>query len=286
MHLVTDRAADLTPAQLEGLDVHFVPMTITLEGKSYSGGIDLQPAEFYALLEQTESFPVTSQPSAGEFAELYHSLAQTDPEILSIHIAAGLSGTINAARAGAAMVPEANVTIFDSLTLSCPLGWMVQAAGRAIQLGWEKKRILDQLQKIQASSQGLFTLNSLKYLIHGGRISHMKGLLASVLNIKPIIGPDKQTGTYHLFAQEFSMNRALNRIPDIAARMFPEKRLRVQLFHGQNSQGVEFLRQTMNRRFEALFEPDAVIAPVLGAHTGPSITGLAVGDLEAFDGLV
>jgi fatty acid kinase fatty acid binding subunit len=286
MQLVTDRAADLTPAQIEGLDIHIMPLTITLDGISYTSGIDLQPAEFYALLEKTGSFPVTSQPSAGEFAELYRRLAQNDPDILSIHVASGLSGTINAARAGAAMVPEANITIFDSLTLSCPLGWMVEAAGRAIQQGWEKDRILNQLRKIHEHTQGLFTLSNLQYLIHGGRISHMKGLVASVLNIKPIIGPDKDTGAYHLFAQEFSMSRALNRIPEIVAKLLPEKRLRVQLLHGQNPQAVETLRKAMDRKFECLFEPDAVIAPVLGAHTGPSVVGLAVGDPEAFGGLM
>jgi len=287
MKIVTDSAADLAPEQIEGLEIYTVPLSISLDGKTYLSGVDLQPAGFYALLNQTEGYPTTSQPSAGDFAALYRQLAQTDPEILSIHISSGLSGTLAAAQAGAAMVPEAKVTFFDSMTLSCPLGWMVQAAARAVQAKWSKESILDQLQKISTQTQGLFTLDSLRYLIHGGRISHIKGLMASVLKIRPIIGPEKQNGTYTSFAQEVTMNRALNRIPDVVARLFSEThRMRVQLLHGQNLQGVEVLRQAISRKFDCVFEPVAVIAPVLGAHTGPSVVGCAVGDPQAFGGLI
>lgn len=286
MQLVTDSAADLSPQQVEELGCHIMPLAISLDGRLYQSGIDLQPAEFYALLANTESFPSTSQPSAGDFAQLYRRLAQHDPDILSIHISSGLSGTLNAARLGAEMVPEARVTFFDSLTLSCPLGWMVEAAGRLLHAGWSVERILERLRLIQVHTQGYFTLNSLRYLVHGGRISHLKGLMASMLKIRPIIGPEKEHGTYFSFGQEITLNRALHRIPEIVAKKFaPGSPLRVQLLHGQNPEGVETLRQAMSSKFDCVFDPVAVVAPVLGAHTGPSIVGLAVGDPQVFAGL-
>jgi fatty acid kinase fatty acid binding subunit len=263
-----------------------MPLTISLDGRVYQSGIDLQPADFYALLGSTESFPTTSQPSAGDFADVYRRLAQDDPDILSIHISSGLSGTLNAARLGADLVPEARVTFFDSMTLSCPLGWMVEAAGRLIHAGWTIDAILERLSLIQARTQGYFTLNSLRYLVHGGRISHLKGLMASMLKIRPIIGPEKEHGTYFSFAQEVTLNRALHRIPEIVAKKFaPGSPLRVQLLHGQNPEGVELLRQAISSKFDCAFDPIAVVAPVLGAHTGPSIVGLAVGDPQVFAGL-
>jgi DegV family protein with EDD domain len=287
MQLVTDSAADLTPEQLAELEIHIVPLTVSLDGRTYSSGVDLEPTQFYAMLEQTESFPTTSQPSAGDFAALYRRLAQTDPEILSIHISSGLSGTLAAAQAGANLVPEANVIFFDSLTLSAPLGWLVQVAGRAIQAKWDTSRILDQLHKMQARTQGYFTLNNLKYLVHGGRISHIKGLMAAMLKIRPIIGPEKEHGTYVSLAQDITINRALNRIPEVVARTFSEGHpLRVQLLHGQNLEGVEILRQAISRKFDCTFDPVAVISPALGAHTGPSVVGLAAGDPEVFGGLL
>ena len=93
--------------------------------------------------------PVTSQPSAGEFADLYRQLAKKDPEILSIHISSGLSGTSASARAGAEeMVPEAKVTVVDTLTLSVPAGWQVEAAARAAKAGWSMEKITERLAKL------------------------------------------------------------------------------------------------------------------------------------------
>jgi DegV family protein with EDD domain len=286
MQIVTDRGADLVPSQMEGLNINFAPLRITLDGVTYASGVDLQSDRFYEMLSETESFPTTSQPSAGDFADLYRRLAQTDPEILSIHISSGLSGTLNSAHAGALMVPEAHVTFFDSMTLSAPLGWHVQAAARAVRAGWSLDRILPMLESIRAQTEGMFTLSTLKYLIHGGRISHMKGLLASLLNIKPVIGVEKEHGTYTTYGQEVTLKRAIGKMVDVVAGIYSQAgHLRVQLLHGNNPESVEFLREKMISMFDCVFDPVTSIAPVLGAHTGPGMVGLSVGPLALFQDL-
>ncbi len=283
MQIVTDRGADLAPEQLQGLDIQFAPLRITLEEKTYSSGVDLQPNEFYTMLEQTDSYPTTSQPSAGEFAELYRALAKKESDILSIHISSGLSGTLNAAQAGAQMVPEAHVTFFDTMTLSVPEGWHVEAAARALKAGWPLPRILALLEKIRAQSEGLYTLNTLKYLIHGGRISHLKGLLASVLNIKPIIGVGKEDGKYVTLGQEVTMKRAIHKVAAVLERWYPHGTpLRVQLLHGNNPDAVEQLRHHVSQLYQCHFEPVTAIAPVLGAHTGPGLVGMAAAPQSLF----
>ena len=99
------------------------------------------------------------------------------------------------------MVPEAKVTILDSKTLSGPFGWQVQAAALGVKAGWVLGDILKLVDQIRENQQTLFTLGDLKYLIHGGRISHLKGLLASVLNLKPVIGVAKDDGKYYNWGQ-------------------------------------------------------------------------------------
>ena len=141
MNILTDAGADLTPAQSQGLTFQSVPLTFTLDGKTYRSGIDIGPEAFYELLAGTQSFPSTSQPSPGEFADAYRRLIATgDRDVLSIHISSGLSGTLNAARLGAQEVPEANVTFVDTLTLSGAEGWVVEAAGRMNLAGWPLSR--------------------------------------------------------------------------------------------------------------------------------------------------
>ena len=285
MQIVTDSGTDLflPPEQLDGLEIHVVPLTVTLESKSYREGVDIQADAFYRLLAATDSFPVTSQPSAGEFAETYQRLAATDPDILSIHMSSGLSGTINAARAGAAMVPEANITIVDTKTLSAAAGWQVEAAARGVRAGMSKEQILALMEKIGSASDSLYTLKELKYLIHGGRISHMKGLIASVLNIKPLIGVEKEGGTYVQLGQARSFKRAVKGLVDlIANRHPPGSALRVQVLHSHNLEGATMLREEVDQRFDCHWLPLGPISLVLGAHTGPSMVGVAYAPLAVF----
>jgi len=286
MQIVTDSGTDLclSPEQVTELGIHIVPLIVTLEGESYREGVDIQPDEFYRLLAATDSLPVTSQPSAGDFAETYRQLAATDPDILSIHMTSGLSGTFNSAVAGAALVPKANITIVDTKTLSAAAGWQVEAAARAAKAGWPKEQILALMKRIGAASESMYTLKELKYLIHGGRISHMKGLIASVLNIKPLIGVEKVNGTYVQLGQVRTFKGAVKGLVDLMAHQHePGSALRVQVLHSYNPEGAAMLRELVDQRFDCTWLPVGPMSLVLGAHTGPSMVGIAYASLATFD---
>lgn len=276
MIVMTDRGADLAPQQLEGLEVHFTPLTITLDGRSYISGVDIQPQEFYALLAASEGMPTTSLPSPGEFMALYRELAKQDPEILSVHISSGLSGTYQTAVEAAKQVPEARITVIDSFTLSGAEGWQVEAAARAAKAGWSVDQIRSLLDQVRAATETVYTLPELKYLIHGGRISHIKGLLASLLNIKPIIGVSKQDGKYFQRDRARSFSGAVAKLVSVVARDHaPGTPLRVQVMHANNPEGAEQLHGLLDKEFQCDWLPISSIAPVLGAHTGPGLVGVA-----------
>ena len=285
MKIVTDSGADLifTPQKLKEIDVEIVPLVVTLDDKSYREGIDIDPEKFYDLLSKTEGLPVTSQPSAGDFAEVYRRLAKSDPEILSIHISSGLSGTFNAAKAGAEMVPEAKVTLFDAKTLSAAVGWMIEAASREIKVGWAMDKILGMLERIRQGTDSIYTLKELKYLISGGRISHMKGLIASLLNIKPMIGVEKVNGTYEQLGQQRTFNKALDGLANHITKTHPAgSKLRVQALYSNNKEGAEILREKIDKMFDCSWLPLGPMSLVLGAHTGPSMVGVAYASQDVF----
>ncbi len=278
MQIVTDSGVDfsLTAEERAALNIHVVPLVVTLGGKSYREDIDIQREEFYPLLAASHTMPTTSQPAVGEFAQLYHRLAQTNPDILSIHISSGLSGTLNSAHAAAQSVPEAQVTFVDTKTLSAASGWMVEAAARAARAGWSKERILSLLECISHESDSVYTLQELKYLIHGGRISHMKGLIASVLNIKPLISIEKVHGTYIQVGQSRSFNGAIKGLVDVMARKHsPGSALRTQVMHSFNPEGAAMLREWVAERFRCTWLPTGMLSLVLGAHVGPSMVAVA-----------
>lgn len=285
MQIVTDRGCDLSTQQLQELPpIHSIPMKLTLDGKTYSSGEDLTSEEFYRLLDETGAYPTTSQPGTGDFVELYRRLAQDDPQILSIHISSGLSGTLNSARVAAEMVPEAQITIWDTMTLSAPEGWQVEAAGRALKAGWDLNSTLELMEKVRRMTTGFFTLDTLKYLIHGGRISHLKGLLASLLNIRPVISVSKEDGRYVTMAQERTFRRAIQRMAQEVIKMYPQsKKLRLQLIHAYNPTGIEMLREAMENLVQCEWLPPVTVGPILGAHTGSTLVGICAAPAELAD---
>lgn len=283
MQILTDRGADLDPDVVKEYDINFASLRIMLDGKVYESGADIDGFEFYKMLGRTNSFPTTSQPSVGEFQELYEKLAQKDPDIFSIHISSGLSGTFNSAKAGAALVNNANITLWDTMTLSCPEGWQVETAAKMFRKGRSIQEVQERLKAIQAETRGIFTLDDLRYLIHGGRISHIQGLVASLLNIKPIIGVDKVTGKYFQLGRFISMNRAIQGIVKLIREWHGDNEpLRIQLLHGDNLSAVEKLKEYLSEAFDCEFDKTLPIAAVLGAHTGPTMVGLSVGPRRLF----
>lgn len=287
MHILTDAGADLTPEQTKGLEIRSVPLTFALDGRTYRSGIDIGPDAFYELLAGTKSFPVTSQPAPGDFAALYRELiADGDREILSIHISSGLSGTLNAARLGAADVPEANVTFVDTLSLSAAEGWEVEAAARMNQAGWPLERILPVLERIRQVTETYFTLETLRYLRHGGRISHLQALVGQILDLKPIIGVEKARGTYVTHGRERSLKRAIAKLADVVAERFgTDQPMRLQVLNAHHLAGAAQLVALLEQRFNAHMLPTGAIAPVLGAHTGPGLVGVCAAPLSVFDGI-
>ena len=286
MQIVTDSGTDvsLTPEQAAELNVHVVPLVVTLDGKSYREGVDIKPEDFYPILIESGNLPITSQPSAGEFADLYRLLAAKDPDILSIHMTSGLSGTYNSALAGAEMVPEANVTHLDTKTLSAAAGWVVEAAARAAKAGWAKDKILDLAQRIGDACDSIYTLDELKYLIHGGRISHMKGIIASLINIKPMIGVEKVNGTYEQLGQVRTFKGALKGLVKVMGRKHePGSELHVQVLHSNNPEGASLLREQIDKTYKCNWLPTGPMSLVLGAHTGPSMVGVGYGSKSAFE---
>jgi DegV family protein with EDD domain len=276
----------LPPELMPEIPIHVVPHTITLDGKSYRSREDVQSDELQKMLMETPSFPVTSQPSAGDFAEMYRKLAIADPDILSIQMSSGLSGTYNAARLGAEMVPEANITVVDTKTLCAALGWQVAAAARALKAGWSLEKIVALIHRIGDATESMYTLDELKYLIHGGRISHMKGLLASMLKIRPLIGVEKVGGTYSQLGMARTFEKALHGLVDNMLKHHKAgSALRVQVLHSYNHAGAEVLRGLIEPVFKCTWMPVHYMSPALAAHTGPSMVGVAFAAADVFDNL-
>ncbi|WP_096202568.1 DegV family protein [Bacillus sp. FJAT-45350] len=183
--IVTDSTVDLPQEIINQFGITVVPLTITIDGTSYLDQVELGSHEFIAKLKASKELPKTSQPSAGSFAEVYEKLGEDGSEILSIHITEGMSGTASSARAAAEMV-EADVTVVNSRFISFACAFQVLEAAKMAENGSTMEEIVARLDEIRSNTTLYIMVDTLEYLIKGGRIGKMQALLGSLLKIKPV----------------------------------------------------------------------------------------------------
>lgn len=285
MKIVTDCAADMTAEELGELGITQAPLFIQFpEGEVNSA--DISADDFYNRLEALRpQIPTTAQPSSGIFAELYRNLAQTERNILSIHISSGLSGTINSARGGGEQAAdEANVSFWDTLTLSGGERFQVLAAALGAKAGWALHTIQERLAKIREKTEVIYTLDTLEYLARGGRIGRVKALAGALLNLKPIIRVDTD-GKYSTVKTERTIGKSINAIADHLAEKYGNSPLWVTILHGRFAEKAELLAENLKGRLNIAKLEVMRISPVLGVHTGPGIVGAAVVPMELMNDL-
>ena len=286
MKIVTDCAADMSAEELEELGVTQAPLFIQFpEGEVNSA--ELSADEFYDRLEAMRPvIPTTAQPSGGIFAELYHRIAQVEKNILSIHISSGLSGTINSARAGGEQVEsEANVSYWDTLTLSGGERFQVVAAALAARANWAMQSIQERLEKIREETEVIYTLDTLDYLARGGRIGRVKALAGAILNLKPIIRVDSD-GKYSTVGTGRTLGKSINAITEHLQQKYAQTPVWVTVLHGRFAEKAEILANELKTKLNiGRFEIHR-ISPVLGVHTGPGIVGAAVVPMELMEDLL
>jgi len=286
MKIVTDCAADMSAEELEELGVTQAPLFIQFpEGEVNSA--ELSADEFYNRLEAMRPvIPTTAQPSGGIFAELYHRIARVEKNILSIHISSGLSGTINSARAGGEQVEsEANVSYWDTLTLSGGERFQVVAAALAARANWAMQSIQERLEKIREETEVIYTLDTLDYLARGGRIGRVKALAGAILNLKPIIRVASD-GKYSTVGTGRTLGKSINAITEHLQQKYAQTPLWVTVLHGRFAEKAEILANELKTKLNiGRFEIHR-ISPVLGVHTGPGIVGAAVVPMELMEDLL
>jgi DegV family protein with EDD domain len=286
MIILTDSAADLTWEDIEAHGFRVAPLTINFpEGQIQSEKIT--PDEFYNRLKSmAPEIPTTSQPSSGTFSQLYREISSSDPQILSIHISSGLSGTVESARMGAQGLVGPDITHVDTLTLSGGERYQVLAAALAVKAKWEKKAILERLDRIRAATEVVFTLETLEYLARGGRIGRIQALAGSLLKIKPVIHVDKKDGKYNSAGRARTISQALESIAShLLGTYGASTPLWVTVMHGQFFEQADALGALLRKKLNVAKHEVLRVSPVLGVHTGPGVVGAAVVPISAFEGL-
>jgi len=271
---VTDSTSDLNHEEIEKYNVHVLPLKIVYSDREYTDRIDITPDEVYSNMKV--EVPTTSLPSMEEIDRLFVKLKKEGyTHVIAVTISTGLSGTYNSVRLVSENHPELKFEIFDSLALSLGAGAIVLECGQMINSGKSFEEIVKELPKIRDKIKIYYVLDTLKYLIKGGRIGRVSGSIGEILNLKPIISINKE-GIYYNYTKVRGRKQSISKILDIIRETLEEKRAKIWVLHGgAREEAQELYKKVLNL-------PNIIelglsdISPVAGVHTGPGLIGVTI----------
>lgn len=268
IHIVTDSTADVPAEFVRDLNITVVPAHVIFGEESFDDGVTISRDEFYRRLATTDRLPTTSTPSAGRFAEVYRRLGG---EILSIHLPAKLSSLFSTAFAGSQLVPEAQVTLFDTGSLAMGSGWQVIAAARAAQAGHTMAEIVRLLEALRPRVRVYAALDTMDYVRRSGRVSWARAMLGQLLHIKPII--EVRDGEVLSIDRVRTRRSMIERLKQLALALGPVEALAVQ--HTRAYDDARAIADELAPHF-ALREPVVVCeaTTAIGTHVGPNGLGV------------
>jgi DegV family protein with EDD domain len=273
IHLVTDSTAYL-PSDLKAkYSVHTISLKICVGDQTYDEEGGITKEAFYRLLADVATAPTTSQPSAGEFLDLYGRLLGDEDEILSIHISEGLSGTVPNARAAAQELAPDRIHVIDSRMTSVGLLPMVISIGEAIAAGKSLDDLLPMIDRMVQESCAYFMVENLAYLHKGGRINTASRFMGTLLNIKPILYLHE--GKIEALDKVRTSKRARERVLEETVKSVGKKPARVAIMHIQAEGAAQELAAQAKTRLNCVSLHFSEAGPVIGSHVGPGTLGIA-----------
>ena len=270
--IVIDSTADFPDARAHYPNWRVVPLYVNFGTDSFKDGVDLTAAQFYERLRTSPELPTTSQPTPADFLVAYEELAGYE-RILSIHIAANLSGTFQSAGTAAAELGDRRVRTIDSESASVAVAMLATAVQRRLECGTTDEEVDALVERYLREHGLLFTVDTLEFLARGGRIGRAKAFAGQLMHVKPILsirdgevlGVKRVRGNRKAF-QEF--------IDALETNTRDEPGLRVGIAHADAPERMaELVKMVRDRRPQATIEMEAVLGAVIGAHAGPGTVG-------------
>ncbi|MFT5875728.1 MAG: DegV family protein with EDD domain [Clostridium sp.] len=259
---------------IEKYDLKVLPLRIIYKDKEYIDRITITPKEVYDNFER--EIPSTSLPSMKDMEDLYLKLEKEGyTHAIAIIISANLSGTYNTLRLVSENHSDIETCVFDSKSLTIGEAAIVEECGEMIKCGISFHEIVKTLPEIRSRITVYYAVDTLKYLIKGGRIGKVAGTIGELLSIKPIISINKD-GVYYTYAKAKGKKKATSKLVDIAREALENSPCKIWVMHGGAEEEV--------KRFAGIIAllPNITrlsfgeISPVAGVHTGPGLLGIII----------
>lgn len=289
IQIITDGSCDLPKELTKEKDIKVVPFYVSFDGEIYLKEMEeLDIREFYQkMVDHPNVFPKTSMPSVDDYYQVFEPLAKQGVPVICICITTKFSGSMQSATTARDMIleqyPDARIKVIDATVNTVLQGLYVLEACRLRDLGWEYDRLVKRILEIRESGRIFFTIGSIDYLKHGGRIGKLAGIAGSALKIKPLI--TLKAG--EIFNSGISRNREKSMLKVID--MLKEYLDEVHAKPGEYSFAVGFgydyeeacrfkekLRDLVKERLGIDEITIYQIGATIGVHTGPYPIGVGI----------
>ena len=272
--VVTDSTAALTDAVCDKYGVAVVPLQVVLGQRVGAEGVDVTPEDVSTALSAKASVS-TSRPSPKSFADIYRRLADDGvTAVVSIHLSAGLSGTLDSARFAAADA-DVPVHLVDSRSTAMGLGFPVLAAAEAAAAHASAADVAHAAERAVRRTRVLFYVDSLDALRRGGRIGHAAVLLGSALLVKPILHVDN--GQIAVLEKVRTTMKALDRLEDLAVETAGAELVDVAVHHLAAPDRAQEVADRLRGRLRRLRSVHVTeVGAVVGAHVGSGLIGVVI----------
>lgn len=269
--VITDSTADVPTEIALEMGITVVPCYVVFDSDTYRDGVELAKHQFYKKLTSNLGIPTTAAPPPSAYEAVYRRVSKETDEIVSIHLAAGLSAMYSSAAAGARGFPEARVEVIDSEQVSMGYGWMAIAAAEAAQRGASLGEIVALVTGMRDRSRLLAILDTVEFLHRGGRVNWVQAMLGTLLRIKPII--QVHCSEVKLLERSRTWKRSLKRLADMLQEFGPLER--AMILH-TNAPDRAALVASQLRAVIPQWDPIIGQAGVtIAAHAGPGAVGIA-----------
>lgn len=277
VELITDSACDL-PAELAArYEIEVIPTPLLIEGKDYFDGETIESKEFYQMLREGKEIS-TYHINTYMFKEHFEPYAKEGVSLIYICFSTGIAGTFNAANQAKEMLleeyPDFDLTIIDSKCASIGFGVVVLYAGMMRKKGAGKEKLIQSIQYHCCHMKHVFTVDTLGYLLKGGRISKTSAVAGGILDIKPIIKVD-ESGALSAMGKVRGRNKSIQRLVDIAGEMGDalEEQI-IGVVHGDDEEMLRKTKQMLKEAYGVSHIVENYVGCAIGAHTGPGIIGI------------
>jgi DegV family protein with EDD domain len=272
LHLVTDSTSDLTADDARRLGVTVVPLTVRFGEEQFLDGVDIDPGTFYQRLTSSSLTPTTSQPSPEQFATVYRELLKDDgDQVVSVHIAGSLSGTLQSANIAAQEFDAGRVAAVDSLSVSAGIQLLLRQAARDRDDGKDMASIVQNLELARQRLIVYVLLDTLTYLQKGGRIGRAQAFLGGVLNVKPLL--QIHHGEVEPVARVRSRQQGMARMVELVQGLGPLQS--VAMMRTTELEPAEEVRRRLVTLLPEMEVSLGQLGPVVGTYGGPGLIGVA-----------